>query len=411
MRSIVTAAAVLTAASVLAGCAKEIEAGTNEDAKRYFDAWIQINDPGQTWTKTANGLYIIENTEPSIPEDDREEITDSAYVLVMYTYTDLNGNIQATNVADSVRKAELGYDKSHYYGPAVWVNSDLAITVGVKDLLSGMHVGGKRKAVIPAWLNTSNRYGSEEEFLANVTDGSHRIYEVEIADATNDILRYQTDSIELYWDRRLGWEYENGSPHKGTEGYYNAAEHTPDNGGEFDINEDVNKKQFVTHWDTTYTGFRFRQYFRHQPEKDDNGSPAMKFKDDTTLYINYTGRLLNGQVFDTTIEDTAKFYNIYSTTRTYGPVEIKWSSDTTAITLGDSDDIIGGFKSMIGKLRNDEPVSEGEEERKDGGNDGESAVAIFYSNLGYGYNGSGSSIPGYAPLRFDITVVKQEEEE
>ena len=40
----------------------------------------------------------------------------------------------------------------------------------------------------------------------------------------------------------------------------------------------------------------------------------------------------------------------------------------------------------------------------------EKGVGVFYSILGYGYSGSGSSIPAYAPLVFEIELVAKPEE-
>ena len=35
----------------------------------------------------------------------------------------------------------------------------------------------------------------------------------------------------------------------------------------------------------------------------------------------------------------------------------------------------------------------------------EKGIGVFYSPLGYGYNGSGASIPSYSPLIFEIEIV------
>ena len=390
MKRFLTAAAAVSAATVLAvSCAKERTSDTNEAAKRYFDAWVTVQKethPEYLWEKTGNGVYLLEDEQI----ENGDIVTDSSYVFVYYVYTDLEGNILGTNSEELAHKTDMDYDISNYYGPATWTNSDAGLNVGVRDVISGMTIGGQRKAVVPSWLSTATRYGSEEEFLANVTDGSNSIYDITIVDATNDILLYQRDSMDRYWKRNIQHIDPDNS---------GATESQPYTGPDGIV--------FQEKWDTAYTGFLFRQYFNNL-DKDENGSPAMSFEDDTTLYINYTGRLLYGsragQVFDTTIADTAKVHNIYNAARSYEPVEIKWSSDSTAISMGGSTDLINGFKSMLKHLHNEEA---GDEEKFTAG---EKAVAIFYSSLGYGYSGSGSLIPGFAPLRFDITVVKQEEE-
>ena len=65
---------------------------------------------------------------------------------------------------------------------------------------------------------------------------------------------------------------------------------------------------------------------------------------------------------------------------------------------------------MLKHLHNEETEKDTDGNLTEGYTPGETATAIFYSSLGYGYSGSGSVIPSYAPLRFDITVVKEEEE-
>ena len=39
----------------------------------------------------------------------------------------------------------------------------------------------------------------------------------------------------------------------------------------------------------------------------------------------------------------------------------------------------------------------------------EKGIGIFYSPLGYGYNGSEPAIPPYAPLIFEIEIVEKPE--
>lgn len=392
MRRTITATAISAAVLLAVSCAKERGTSTNEDARRYFEAWVAVQSkahPEYMWKKAGSGIYILEDSQV----ENGEVVTDKAYVMVEYTCTDLDGNVIGTSHEDLSHKTGINYDKSYYYGPVTWTNSDAALNVGVRDIISGMTIGGTRKAVVPSWLATSTRYATEEEFIANVTDGSNYIYEIKVTDATDDILNYQCDEMDRYWKQNIqGLDPDSDG----------AAENAPYTGPD--------GVQYQECWDTSYTGFLFRQYF-NTLETGEDGSPAMTFEEDSTILINYTGRRLDGQVFDTTIADTAKVHNIYNPAKTYAPVEVKWSNDSTAITLGESGDLINGFKSMLKHLHNEEAGTDNEGKPVEGFSAGETATAIFYSSLGYGYSGSGSAIPGYAPLRFDITVVKEEEEE
>ena len=117
------------------------------------------------------------------------------------------------------------------------------------------------------------------------------------------------------------------------------------------------------------------------------------FKKDTTIYINYTGKLLDGTVFDTTDERTAKDNGIWSSSRTYAPVLIKWGEKYSDITMGSSGStIISGFGLTLWQMR-----------------EFEKGVGIFISSYGYGASGSGESIPGYSPLVFEIEIVPKPE--
>ena len=342
-------------------CAKNAPVGTNDANKRYFDAWLHVNDINVT--PTGRGIYVLED----VPGTGREIIKDG-YVYLDYRTSDLEGNI--TSYTDAATAKLLGeYDPAAYYGPNFIGTYEDNIYAGVADLLLGMKVGGKKKAIIPSWLFSYEDYESESDYLKEASSSSSAIYEVSVKSFIPDINEWQIDSIGKFFnnDKVL----INGVPaNKIFTNEYGWA---------------------MTPADSVQTGFYYKQL------KAPTDTAA--FASDTTIYINYTGRLLNGQVFDTTIEDIAKDYNIYSPSRTYEPVQINWSSeaedeDYTGITMGsDESEIIGGFALTLWQMRAMEK-----------------GIGVFYSALGYDYSGSGKNIPPFSPLMFEIEIVEAPEE-
>lgn len=94
--------------------------------------------------------------------------------------------------------------------------------------------------------------------------------------------------------------------------------------------------------------------------------------------INYTGRLLNGKVFDSSIESVAKNNGIYDPQRQYAPL---------SYTVGRMSLIPGWEKGVI-----NQPA-------------GSKLTLIIPSWLGYGQRGAGNEIPPNSPLIFDIEIV------
>lgn len=333
------AMAAATVASLAGACAKENTESINADNKIYFDAWMSTRHPGIQ--PTGLGVYIIDDqagTGEAVTEDDY-------YLFVRYTKTDLDGTIGSTT-EEKVAQRIGTYTKGDYYGPTVVLNSGLATQVGVLEMIKGMKVGGTRTAVVPGWLNVTIKgtegYETGEDYLENET-GSNAIYTITLADKTTDIHKWEVDSLERYTAR---------------------------------VMDNV---------DSTFYGYYYQQL--KAP------SDTTTFPRDTTFYINYTGRLLNGQVFDTTIEDTAKVHGIYSSSKTYEPQMVKLSETYTDITLGgsgssDGSTTINGFAYCLSKMKAFEK-----------------GACAFYSYLGYGYSGNGNAIPAYAPLTFEIEVV------
>lgn len=337
---------------LLGSCAVEVDTPANEDEKMYLEAWIHTHHPNAE--RQGMGIYVLSETEG----DGEKSITMPCYAMVTYTTRDLDGNVTATS--DSLVARQTGdYNKSYYYGPRVWNVSENSISKGLEDMVAGMTEGGSKEAVIPGWLQTYNRYGSEEEYMSEVTGNSHVIYTVRLEEVTDDIMQWQTDSIENYISKNYTGS---NAPERIFEGFYFSSEAGTDTSG-----------------DTSGDGTG------DEPSAED-------MHKDTTVYINYTGKLLNGQVFDTTSERIAKDNNIYDSSRTYAPVEVTMSSDSTAVKL-DGNSVISGFTSTIWRMA---PMEKG--------------TGIFYSQLGYGTSGSGSLIPEYAPLIFEIELVENPEE-
>ena len=344
----------IIAAATLAGCAKASTEGVNEADKRYLDAWMSINYSGLTakWNgeDNENGIYVIQKVEGT-----GTEVTDNGYAMVSYTTTDLEGNFTAYTDAETAKQMGV-YDSTYYYGPEVWMTKDGTIQAGIQDAIVGMKVGGSKKVVIPSWLMTYSTYSTAEEYFGHSTDYSNAIYNLTVEDFTEDINQWQIDKITSRINE-----------------YY---------GGVDSFNKDIRI-------DTT--GF----YFKSLVEQN---ADTVAFKSDTTIYINYTGRLLNGRMFDTNVERTAKDNGLYSSSRTYGPVKIKWGETYSDITMNGSS-VVSGFAMALWNLN-------------DLGDSGkmDKAISVFYSPLGYGTSGSGASIPAYAPLVFEIEIVPAPEE-
>lgn len=330
------------ALAVAGGCAKTVSTNVGEEAKRLFDAWMYVHYPDLQPTEL--GAYVLEETEGDgelvgTPEN-------APYLRVNYTVTDLDGDVSMTSYKTMAQ--QLGdYDPTYYYGSRFWYRSDDALYAGLDEAVSSMRVGGKKTVIVPSWLVTSSRYDTAQEYVTNASgSSSDGIYSVGIVEIVDDVVEWEIDSLTRYLS--------------------------------------------VAHPDIAPTdSLKYGFYYKQITAPTDTTS----FSTDSTLFINYIGRLLNGQVFDTNIADTAKRYDLYSSSSTYEPVQINWDADDyTNITMtSDETSVIDGFAYALSLMRSYEK-----------------GVAIFYSGLGYGSSGSGNCIPEYAPLIFEIEFVDEE---
>lgn len=317
-------------AAILAGCAKTVTEDEKEELKEFFLSWMAYAHPGVT--ANSNGIYILEEQEGN-----GVLYNDHDYAYMEVTIADLEGNVSSTNSKKMAQ--QLGtYKESYYYGPTMYSVGDNA-SAGVYYTLKGMKKGGTRKVIVPFWYNTYNRYDTQEEYFKKASSSASGVmYTITLKDFTNDEEQWEIDSLETHLQKL----------------YHEAP-------------------------DSLSYGLYYHQLTAPTDEED--------FPSDTTMYINYTGRLLNGQVFDTTIKDTAIVYNIYNSSKEYGPQKIAWSSNAEGITLGSSS-VIAGFYNTLWHMHKYEK-----------------GIGYFISKHGYTSSGSGSTIPAYSPLSFEIEFV------
>lgn len=323
----------------IGGCAKEVSTDTSHMAKDYFDAWMSVNHPGLK--PSGLGIYILDDT----PGTGVTLTDDDIYVFAEYTVSDIDGNISSTT-KESLSQQLGEYNAVNYYGAKILVNDRAYTETGILEMLKGMKVGGRRTAIIPSWLYTIADYETEDEYLEK-NGGTNAIVSVEIKDKAQDITAWEIDTLQRFVALKM-------------------------NGRD---------------------SIKFGYYAMTLKEPVDTAT----FGEDTTFYINYTGRLLNGHVFDTTVEDTAKVYGIYSPSKTYSPMCVTMTNEYKNITIGENsaeagNTTIDGFAFCLSRMRPMEKV-----------------LCAFYSALGYSYSGSGSSIPMYAPLTFEIEAVESPE--
>lgn len=354
MKTIFRKAAYIILALAAAGCAKAVVEGTNVAEKRYLEAWIQNNYPNAKSTEL--GVYILEDTKG----EGGKEVKEDGYMFAEYTTTDLEGNISTYTNKETAK--QLGkYDTTTYYGPKVSTTFKNTIQAGLADVVLGMRVGDRKKVVIPGWLMTYSSYGSAEEYIEKATSGSHTIYDITIKDFTDTIGSWEKQQIQKYFEANKA-EFGNMDTTKFV----------------------VMKAKESDAEETKFDGMYFKSTTKAE----------FAFTKDTTIYINYTGKLLNGLVFDTNKEKVAKDNGLYSASRTYEPVQIDWGTDYTTITMGsDGGSIITGFALALRQM-----------------GAFEKGIAVFTSPYGYSNSGSGSSIPGYSPLVFELEVVAKPEE-
>lgn len=330
---------LLATAAALLSCARSTSYNTNDASKRYIEGYLTVNYGADKLEsmKTSLGSYILEWEEGA--GEPVKDTTEAAFIYLDHVQRSLTGEFISYTIADTAKQDGL-YDKSNYYGPRLWKRSDNGLSVGIEEILAMMRIGGRARVLIPAWLQTTTRYSDPASYYKQYASGLPYTYNITLLEQFYDSDAWEKDSIDRYMARNF---------------------------------------PLVERCDTGYYSVTIKPSDR----------PDSTFSEGTNVYLNYTGRLLNGQMFDTTIEKDAKDGGIYDADTDYEPTYVTWASSASGLKMGGSESsMIAGFAQAIFEMKPHQKIS-----------------CIFYSPLGYSSSGSGLTIPSYSPLRFDIELI------
>lgn len=322
---------LLLAAFALTACAVDPESEDYYSQDRVMKAWISRYYPGLN-TYGDTGLYVLE-----MDKGNGAAVTDSAYIRVHYTKRDLDGTVSATNDMDLSK--QLGdYSVANYYGGNTWQVDHGYLPESLEKIIKTMHAGGSMKVAIPA--SASSHQSSTYDVFSSTSETANILFEMSIDTVIANIYAYQ-EVIMRDWFRE----------------HYQIA-------------------------DTTAEHLYFKKLEAHTSESD-------TVSEGSTVSVRYVGRLMNGQVFDTNIEDTAKFYRIWDSSNSYNALSVAYYKQSEE-KFSEENSVVTGFAKAVLQMNYEEK-----------------GVTLFNSELGYGESGRNPSIPEYSPLVFWLWIEKK----
>ena len=337
---------MIALAACLSGCAaKQDPESTADKVQKYLDEWLATNHPGKSIGE--DGICILEDKPGTGAEWDASK----PYSKVILVVRSLSGGVSAC-YEEQLDKQLGNYSPANYYGYRVMnVSSGYA---GQEAMLKGMKEGGERTALIPLWMLTTNRYSSQKEYKDNCPGGASLVYTIRYGGQVEDIVAATRQELKDYVSANFG--------------------------------PDINPVSF-----NDASGAADIFYFI-----PDQASIQGKeeLATDASIGLDYTGTVVGGQLFDTTVEKVAKDAGIWNSARTYGKVKIKLSDSYATISMSGNSNLVDGFKGALAQMKYP----------------GEKGVAIFCHDLGYGSSGNGKTIPPYAILRFDLSFAEAADE-
>ena len=337
--------AVAAVAALAFACAKYESEDNLVSQKRIRDAWMRVK-LGHEIDPDENGLYVLEKAVGS-----GKSIGDTSFILFDYVVRDLEGNYNKYTT-EEVARIMGTYSNEKYYCPEVVQMGQYKLYTPMENFVKSLKGGGKAKFLLPpdattyAYTKELKKYyksygndGTEPDLSENY------IYDVEVVDVIDDIYQYQIDKLEAFAAKNYAG------------------------------------------LDSLEKGFYFVKLVEKPAETD-------TIAVNTSVQVDYIGKLLDGFCFDTNIADSAKVYGLFNLSKSYEPLSVNFlkngysTSDDGTRTY--STDVINGFAMAVGRM-----------------NYGEEAIAFFWSPLAYGTKSS-DSYPAYAPMCFYLKVRPKE---
>lgn len=301
------------------GCDRVVDDSQGDEMAR-LDAWLKVNNI--TTTPTPSGLYYISKQEGTGVTP-----VDSNWVIFSYVARSIDDVVYETTYKDTAKLYDIYgiYKKTTNYVPAY--RQYLSNTFTPKGLMEGismMKEGGKARLIIPSKL------GFGKNGFSLVPAYTTIVYDVELVKIVPDPEIYEKSKI---------------------------AEYLASNPGFTSISDSIYIKTLTA------------------------GTVLGGVAKDSIVQVNYTGRFLNGFIFDTNIKSVAIDSSIYVATKTYSPLEFTIGANT----------VKPGFEMAVKHMIQ-----------------GEKVKVVIPSTYMYGELGSSSGatpIPPFATLVFEIELI------
>lgn len=334
-RVIYAASLIVLFQFLMISCAKTPSDDLSGKREQSFEAWMSYNNDGAV--RQPSGMYIKWLSTPPTTTD-RRKPTDGDWIKINYTGRAMvSGDVFVSRYEDVAKQqGTFKYYTNYVPDYLEYYKNTYQLTKGLFELVGTMSVGDKIRAYMPSYMayggagsSYSNGYEGQIALGANMPV----IVDVELMEIISDPISYEATQVRDYavgvWDKSIRDTLKNGS------------------------------------------------YYRQLSI----GRDTVSVKKDSTVSVYYVGRFLNGHVFDTNIEDTARFYNIYNVGGDYAPKTVRAGSES--MVKGFEDGLMAMKYSEVGQV-------------------------LFTSSYGYGSAGKEGSnstvIQPYTPLLFTLEI-------